>query len=186
VDRRYEGMSIREISDFLFVHDEPETADLIVVIGGRRRERADKAVDLYLRGLAPRILFTGGDKRKVGEAEALRLRDLAVERGVRPEDVLVETRAVNTMENVLYSCALVDREIGFDNLNAVILISSPMHMRRVKRAFATHCPRHVKIVCVPDDRDDTNRDNWWTDPAWRDTVLRELEKVRDYARKGEL
>lgn len=186
MDRHYEGMSIREISDFLFVHDEPEVADLIVVIGGRRRERAEKAVELYQHGLAPKILFTGGDKRKIGQAEALRLREVAVERGVRPEDILVESRAVNTMENVLYTCAVIDREIGFDNLNTVILISSPMHMRRVKRAFATHCPRHVKLLCIPDDREDANKSNWWTDTAWRESVLRELEKVRDYARKGEI
>ncbi|MCL5676976.1 MAG: hypothetical protein M1602_03780, partial [Firmicutes bacterium] len=82
--------------------------------------------------------------------------------------------------------AVIDREIGFDNLNTVILISSPMHMRRVKRAFATHCPRHVKLLCIPDDREDANKSNWWTDTAWRESVLRELEKVRDYARKGEI
>lgn len=186
MDRRYEGMSIREIGDFLFVQDEPEKADLVIVIGGRRQERADKAVDLYLRGLTPKILFTGGDKRDAGQVEATRLRDRAMERGVRPEDILVEDRAVNTMENVLYSCALVDRELGFANLNTVILVSSPMHMRRVKQAFARHCPRHVRILSVPDDRQDVSRENWWTESTWRESVLRELEKVRDYAFKGEI
>ncbi|MHB9144636.1 MAG: YdcF family protein [Symbiobacteriia bacterium] len=186
MDRRYEGMSIREISDFLFVQDEPDKADLILVIGGRRQERAGKAVDLYLRGLAPKILFSGGDKQGTGIAEALRLRDWAVERGVRVEDILVEDRAVNTMENVLYSCALIDREIGFANLNAVILISSPMHMRRVRQSFARHCPPNVRLMCIPDDRQDVSRDNWWVEPMTRESVLRELEKVRDYAHKGEI
>ncbi|MCL5046014.1 MAG: YdcF family protein [Actinobacteria bacterium] len=186
MDRHYEGMSIREITDFLFVQDDPEPADLVFVFGGQRQERALKAAQLYKAGFAPKVFISGGDKRGTGEAEAESLKRIVASEGVPEKDIITETRSSGTLENVLYSQEPIEKAFSWRNLKKVILVSAPMHMRRVKRTFARHCHPELKIICCPDDREDVNRDNWWTTEVGRKMVLRELEKVRAFAKKGEL
>lgn len=184
--RLYEGMSLREISEYLFLADQPEPCDLIIVFGGKRLERAEKAADLYLAGYAPRILFTGGDKRETGIAEAIVLRNHAVSLDVAESACMVETDSTNTLENVRMSVPLVDAEMGWRHMRGVILVSAPYHMKRVKQVLARSVPREVKIYCCPDGRTDITAENWWHSPEGQNQVYRELEKVRRYALQGEL
>lgn len=184
--RLYEGMSIREISEYLFCEDELTQADLILVFGGKRLERAERAAELYKAGLAPRIFISGGDKREIGVCEAERLKDHAVALGVPAEAITTECESVNTLENVRMSVAIIEESIGWRNLQNVIIISAPYHLRRVKQALARYIPRSVKITCCPDTRQDITRDNWWHTNEGQNMVYRELEKVRTYALQGEL
>jgi len=183
--RLYEGMSIREISEYLFCQDDLAPADLILVFGGKRLERAEKAAELYKAGLAPKLLISGGDKRGIGVCEAIRLRDKAIELGVPAEAILCECESVNSLENVRMSVAMIEEQIGWKNVQHVILVSAPYHLRRVKQAVAHYIPKSVKISCAPDTRTDITRDNWWHTPEGQHMVYRELEKVRTYAMQGE-
>ncbi|HYF90892.1 MAG TPA: YdcF family protein [Symbiobacteriaceae bacterium] len=186
VARLYEGMSIREISEYLFCEDELIPADLILVFGGKRLERAERAAELYKAGLAPRIVITGGDKRGTGVSESIRLRDHCVSLGVPEEAIVTECESVNSMENVKMSVALIEKLIGWQNMQGVIVVSAPHHLRRVKQALAHYIPRSVKITCCPDTREDITRNNWWHTQEGQNMVMRELEKVRTYASQGEI
>lgn len=184
--RLYEGMSLREVTEFLFLEDAPQPADLILVLGGKHKERAEKAAELYQQGLAPRILIVGGDARatQVPEAEALRQHCVAL--GVPDEAIWTETRSVRTLEHVLAATRIIAERLGWDRVRRILCVSAPAHMRRVKRVLTRHVPEGVEILCCPDGRQDVNRDNWWTTEKGRREVLRELEKVRTYALQGEL
>lgn len=186
VPRLYEGMSLSEISEYLFCADEPTPADLIIVFGGTRLERAEKAAELYRNGLAPRILFTGGDTSKTGIAEALRLRQRAMELGVPAEAILVETDSTTTDASIRRTVSLVDQLFGWYQLQSVILVSAPHHMRRVKLSIRQQIPAAIQLICCPDDRPDLRPENWWHSPAGLTAVARELEKVRTYALRGEV
>ena len=77
---------IKAITDFLFIEDEPEPADVIVVCGSARIEPAKRAGELYHAGFSRRILPTG----RYGERYAdLReeMRRLAENDGLDPEQV---------------------------------------------------------------------------------------------------
>jgi uncharacterized SAM-binding protein YcdF (DUF218 family) len=184
--RLYEGMSLREISEYLFLSDEPEPCDLILVFGGKRKERADKAVELFKAGYAPRLLFSGGDKLESGMTEAAMLKEAAAALGVPEEACLLEAQSTNTLENVKMCVPLVEAEIGWRQMRGVILVSAPHHMRRAKQVLAKYIPREVKIYCVPDDRYDIRADNWWHTQEGQNLIYRELEKVRRYALQGEV
>ncbi|HWI65069.1 MAG TPA: YdcF family protein [Symbiobacteriaceae bacterium] len=186
VARLYEGMSIREISEYLFCEDELAPADLILVFGGKRLERAERAAELYKAGIAPRIVITGGDKRGTGICEAIRLKDHCVSLGVPEEAIVTECESVNSMENVKMSAALIDKTIGWNSLQNVVIVSAPYHLRRVKQALCRYIPRSVKVTCAPDTRQDITRENWWHTQEGQNMVIRELEKVRTYAIQGEL
>jgi uncharacterized SAM-binding protein YcdF (DUF218 family) len=97
---------------------------------------ADTAVDLYKRGMAPLLLFTGATspttRERMPRGEAVHYRERAVELGVPSSDVLVEPRARNTGENIRFSRELLE-EAGVE-VSSVLLISKPYEERR---AYAT-------------------------------------------------
>ncbi|MEU6160092.1 YdcF family protein [Streptomyces sp. NPDC047130] len=97
---------------------------------------ADTAVELYRRGLAPLLLFTGATspttRERMPRGEAVHYRERALELGVPETAILVEPRARNTGENVSFSRELL-AEAGVP-VSSVLLISKPYEERR---AYAT-------------------------------------------------
>jgi uncharacterized SAM-binding protein YcdF (DUF218 family) len=110
-------------------------ADVIVVLGypaqnnGQPSDimlsRVERGVELYLAGYAPRILVTGSAVRnEFVEAEVMA--ELAVDLGVSSEDVVVEPRARNTIENARFAAQTM-RENGWES---AIVVTSPYHIKR--------------------------------------------------------
>lgn len=97
---------------------------------------AETAVDLYKRGMAPLLLFTGATspttRERMPRGEAVHYRERALELGVPDSAILVEPRARNTGENIRFSRKLLE-EAGV-NVSSVLLISKPYEERR---AYAT-------------------------------------------------
>lgn len=185
MNRLYEGMSLRETTEFLFLEDSPAPADCIFVFGGKHPARAHRAARLYLDGFAPRLLLTGGDSRALGRPEADALQELALAEGVPAEAVLLERRSANTVENVLFGREVLAQAGLLDQLRRLLIVSAPWHMYRAKMAVLRHFPPSVKVLACPDGRPEINRDNWTLTAEGRQQVLRELEKVRTYLLKGD-
>lgn len=97
---------------------------------------ADTAVDLYKRGMAPLLVFTGATspttRERMPRGEAVHYRERALELGVPSSAVLVEPNARNTGENIRFSRAVLEGA-GLD-VSSVLLISKPYEERR---AYAT-------------------------------------------------
>ncbi|MEU5092404.1 YdcF family protein [Streptomyces sp. NPDC021356] len=97
---------------------------------------ADTAADLYRRGMAPLLVFTGATspttRQRMPRGEAVHYRERALELGVHDSAILVEPRARNTGENIRFSRAVL-KEAGVD-VASVLLISKPYEERR---AYAT-------------------------------------------------
>ncbi|WSA78077.1 YdcF family protein [Streptomyces sp. NBC_01799] len=97
---------------------------------------ADTAVALYMRGMAPLLVFTGATspttRERMPRGEAVHYRERALELGVPSSDVLVEPRARNTGENIRFSRSLLEKA-GID-VSSALLISKPYEERR---AYAT-------------------------------------------------
>lgn len=97
---------------------------------------ADTAVDLYKRGMAPLLVFTGATspttRDRMPRGEAVHYRERALELGVPSAAVLVEPRARNTGENIRFSRDVLEKA-GVE-VSSVLLISKPYEERR---AYAT-------------------------------------------------
>jgi uncharacterized SAM-binding protein YcdF (DUF218 family) len=108
---------------------------------------ADTAVDLYRRGLAPLLLFTGATspttRERMPRGEAVHYRERALELGVPETAVLVEPRARNTGDNIRFSKELL-AEAGVP-VTSVLLISKPYEERRA-HATARKLWPEVEIV----------------------------------------
>ncbi|MGW6454841.1 YdcF family protein [Streptomyces sp. NPDC055078] len=97
---------------------------------------ADTAADLYRRGMAPLLVFTGATSPttagRMPRGEAVHYQERALDLGVPSAAVLVEPNARNTGENIRFSRSILE-ELGIE-VASVLLISKPYEERR---AYAT-------------------------------------------------
>jgi uncharacterized SAM-binding protein YcdF (DUF218 family) len=116
--------------------DEARTASAIVVLGAAQyegrpspvlRARLDHALGLWRRGLAPRLILTGG--RGVGDttSEAETGKRYVMRRGVPETAISLETNGRTTSES-LHAVSVMMR--GNQN-RSVLLVSDPFHMLRL-------------------------------------------------------
>ncbi|MFF5922967.1 YdcF family protein [Streptomyces flavochromogenes] len=114
----------------------PRPCSVAIGLGSHDLGVADAAVDLYRRGMAPLLLFTGATspttRERMPRGEAVHYRERAIELGVPDSAVMVEPRARNTGENIRFSRHLL-ADAGIE-VSSVLLISKPYEERR---AYAT-------------------------------------------------
>ncbi|MFE4589026.1 YdcF family protein [Streptomyces laurentii] len=114
----------------------PRPCSVAIGLGSHDLGVADAAVDLYKRGMAPLLVFTGATspttRERMPRGEAVHYQERATELGVPNSAVMVEPRARNTGENIRFSRDLLT-DAGIE-VSSVLLISKPYEERR---AYAT-------------------------------------------------
>lgn len=122
-------------------------ADLIFVFGTRLARPAELAGDLYLDGLAPFVVLTGGSSRQAdGLNEADHHRELLLNRGVPESALVVERRSSTTPENVQYALPLIEERCG-ELPTTVIAVVKRFH-RRALITLAQSVPTIERIYAV--------------------------------------
>ncbi|MFB6840587.1 YdcF family protein [Streptomyces sp. NPDC056361] len=110
----------------------PRPCSVAIGLGSHDLGVADAAVDLYRRGMAPLLVFTGATspttRERMPRGEAVHYQERAIELGVPASAVMVEPRARNTGENIRFSRDLL-AEAGI-TVSSVLLISKPYEERR--------------------------------------------------------
>ncbi len=111
-------------------------ASAIVVLGAAQylgrpspvlRARVDHAIELWRRGQAPRIIFTGGFGDHDTTSEAAVAERYAIEHGVPAQAILIENAGRSTVESLRRVTTLMEGEPSRE----VILVSDPFHMLRL-------------------------------------------------------
>lgn len=69
--------------------------------------RIDKAIELYRQNPQVKLIMTGGKGSDEMVTEASAMARYALEQGLPPEAIILEERAVNTEENIMFSQALM-------------------------------------------------------------------------------
>jgi uncharacterized SAM-binding protein YcdF (DUF218 family) len=117
--------------------DGARASDAIVVLGAAQyvgrpspvlRARLDHALGLWQRGLAPRLIFTGGMGAGDTTSEAAVSRVYAMRHGVPDTAILLENEGRTTRE----SLAAVSAIMRARQLRTAILVSDPFHMLRLR------------------------------------------------------
>jgi len=117
--------------------DRARRSDAIVVLGAAQyvgrpspvlRARLDHALDLWQRGLAPRLIFTGGTGVGDTTSEAAVSRIYALKHGVPDTAILTENEGRTTRE----SLAAVSAIMHARQMRTAILVSDPFHMLRLR------------------------------------------------------
>ena len=117
--------------------DRARVSDAIVVLGAAQyvgrpspvlRARLDHALELWQRGLAPRLIFTGGMGVGDTTSEAAVSRNYALRHGVPDTAILMEEEGRTTRE----SLAAVSAIMHARQMRTAILVSDPFHMLRLR------------------------------------------------------
>ena len=118
--------------------DQAAAADVIIVLGAAAydarpspvfEERIRHGIDLYQRGLARHIIFTGGFGEGARFSESQVARRYALRHGVPARAILIETASRTTWQNLQQAAALMKAR-GFKR---AIIVSDPLHMARALR-----------------------------------------------------
>ncbi len=93
--------------------------------------RVTEGVREYERGIAPRLIFTGGPSRNhFVEAEVMA--NAAAAQGIPPSAIFVETRAEDTIQNACYS----ERLMQSHGWHSAEVVSSAYHLPRAGMIFS--------------------------------------------------
>ncbi len=174
------------VTEFIFVEDQPQKADILFVPGGLYPDAAEKAAQLYLDGYAPYILPSGKysikDKSfmqppgepELFETECDYLSAVLERAGVPKSAVLREPEAAMTWQNAVYSRKKTD-EAGLV-IRRAILCCQAFHARRSLMYYQEQFPEAEILVCPVVTRG-ISRENWQCSREGIDTVLGEVERI---------
>ena len=137
--------------DYHQLHHRLEKSDCLLVLGSNDPRVAERGADLFIEGWAPILVISGHEgaltRGLYGKSEAEYFADIAIQRGVPRERILIENRARNTGENVLFSKALL-HEKGMDP-ERFILVQKPYMERRTYATFQKLWPGKHALVTSP-------------------------------------
>ncbi len=188
-DREYERF-LDQISDFIFVEDKPERADIIFVPGNGFPQMSIEAARLWKEGMAPWILPSG--KYSIGKGaftgvQAMKekyqgpyqtewefLKDVLMKNGVPADAVLKEDQATFTWENAKFSRKVTD-QAGI-NIRKAIICCKNYHARRALMYYQRAYPDAEFRVC-PCCVDGITRDNWTESERGIKEVLAEVNRI---------
>jgi uncharacterized SAM-binding protein YcdF (DUF218 family) len=143
-----------------------QSADAILVLGRRLdgdrptevfTQRLEHAASLWLMGLAPRVIVSGGITGNATLSEAEAGREWLLEHGVPEERVLAEDRSQHTLENLFN----IREDLRAQGWSTLILVSDPLHLARalaVSRGFGLEVIGSPATACPPRP----GSFNWWT------------------------
>lgn len=165
----------------------PAQADLIFVPGTRLPTPALIAADLFKRGIAPYIVVTGGENRYTGVNEANAHLAILLEQGISPDQVIVENRATNTLENVTFSLPFIQAKVDVTTLHTMLVVAKWMHSRRVLMTLKRHMPHPVRYYAHTYDPEGITRENWPLNPHLESAnVMKNWQNIPRYLEWGHL
>lgn len=135
---------------FWLRHETPfdQPADVAIVMGSVPRKalpRIQTAVNLYHLGLVKKLILTG--KPLIGDlTEARWLEEQALKLGVSKDDILIEERATNSKENMLFSKPFIEQ----NNFETVVIVQQEFsQIRGHYTAKKTFADLNVKVLSQP-------------------------------------
>lgn len=186
-----DNLSDKQKTKLLFTHieDDNKNGDCIFVVGSSKaiQYRLPKAVELYKDGRASKILFSGGVKwNGSDDSEAVSLKREAISLGVFEKDILIEDRSLNTLENVLASLLVLDREFHLYKIKRLLIVTTSYHMKRLHLTLQTYMPDWIQYTLCPAEDNSTGKDNWFLNEFGRKRVHDESSKLIKYVKQGAL
>ena len=99
--------------------------------------RIDKGIELFERYQSSdhpvKIIFTGGKGNDELLSEGEAMAKYALEKGLKKEDMIIENKAVNTYENLLFSKRLIEEDVSSNHLSEkyrAITVTNNFHVFR--------------------------------------------------------
>jgi len=179
---------IKKITNYIFLKSNPQRqkADLALVFGTCHPEAINKTYELYRDKFVNKILISGGVNRVTSENEALKMSRKLIDLGVKQQDIILEDKSTNSLENVLFSKKVIDEKFGFNNIKKIIAIVKHYHSRRALMTLKRYFPKNIELIPVTYKIYGFTKDNWFENDIGKEKVIGEFEKISKYLDKGDI
>ena len=180
---------LNDISDFIFISDPPENADIIFIPGGSYPELPEYAAGLYKEGYAPLVLPSGRFSVKHGaflgsrtkkelygdpyQTEFEFMKDVLIKNGIPSGAILKEDQSQFTQQNAFFSRGVTD-SLGLHIENAIVVCKA-FHARRCLTYWQLAYPETELCIC-PVSPDGITKENWFKTEKGVDRVLGALAR----------
>lgn len=180
---------ITDISDYIFIADEPEKVDAIFIPGGSHPNQPEYAAELYHAGYAMWIIPSGGISVKRDKWPGVKAKkeiysrdyktdcefftDVLTKNGVPENAIIGEDTSGHTRDNAFLSRKVVD-SVGID-IRTAIIVCKEFHARRCLMLYQLAFP-NVKFKVCPVNCYNITKDNWYLSETGIDRILGELAR----------
>jgi uncharacterized SAM-binding protein YcdF (DUF218 family) len=176
----------RVLWDYHHMDHTPGPCDCILVLGSHDTRVGVRGAELFLQGLAPLLVMSGGlgnlTKGIWHEPEADIFARIARGMGVPTDRLLVENRSTNTGENIDFSRALL-REHGRDP-QSLLVVQKPYMERRAYATFKKRWPeKDILVTSPPIALEDYPNDSISMEDVIH-IMVGDLQRIREYPAKG--
>ena len=150
MDTRIEALA-EKLWNYHRLNHQLTPADAILVLCSHDERVAERGAQLFLKGYAPLLIFSGGQgaitQRLWNEPEAERFARIAMRMHVPHDAILIESKSTNTGENVKFTRKLL-AERGIDP-QTFIVVQKPYMERRSLATFLNYWPEKQVVVTSP-------------------------------------
>lgn len=180
---------ILDISNYIFVSDDPRKADAVFLPGGSHPEPPEYAAWLYREGYAKWLVPSGGVSVKRDKWPGVRSKadiydgdyksdcafftDVLLKNGVPVSAIVGEDQSGYTRDNAFFSRRSIE-ERGIA-IKSAIIVCKAFHARRCLMLYQMAFPDTEIMVC-PVHCYNITKDNWYQTEAGIDRVLGELAR----------
>ena len=180
---------ITDISNYIFVSDEPEKVEAIFLPGGSHPEQPEYAARLYHKGYAKWLIPSGGISAKVDKWPGVRSKadiyngdyqsdcefftDVFIRNGVPSEAIIGENKSVHTRDNAFLSREIVNKKDI--EIKTALIVCKAFHARRCLMLYQMAFP-DVELKVCPVHCYNITKENWYKTEHGIDRVLGELAR----------
>ncbi len=175
---------------FLSSTDKEVQADLIIGFGHFDLRIPKQCAALFNKGLAPKILFTGGvgaGSADFKNAEAIEFLNHVKSNypEIKTEHILIESTSTNTGDNLKNSIDILKEKNLFNSLKRIILVATPTRQLRVSLTAKKYFKNAVLVNLPPNSSFETDKQmNTNKGIDFEEHLLGELKRIVDYPTLG--
>jgi uncharacterized SAM-binding protein YcdF (DUF218 family) len=141
---------------------------------------AEEISGLHRQGYFTNVVISGGVTSQNNDSEASVLYEALVSRGIPEDIVILEDRAMNTGQNVIFT----REKINAFAVEDLLLIGKISSKRRYIMTVRKQWPEIGRVCCHGVNYFSVPTHQWWKDQEFRGRVLSEYRKLSSYLEKG--
>ncbi len=180
---------INDITNYIFITDQPRKADVILLPGSSDPAIPEKAAELFADGFAPFIIPSGGVSVKTGKFGGVKRKtdiyngdyptdcafytDVLLKNGVPASAIIGEDKSGYTKENTSFSRKASDERCL--DVHTAIVVCKSFHARRCLMCYQLAFPE-AEILIASVEVYGINRNNWHKQEYGVERVLGELAR----------
>ena len=182
--------NVKILWDFMHMGHALEKADVIVGFGCYDEDIPRRCAELFHRGFAPCVCFSGGLGRNTNKlwtkSEAERFAAIAMAEGVPENCIILENKSTNSAENLLFTPKVL-AQAGIKT-EKIIAVHKPYMEKRLWAAMQVYWPDVRAVYTSPDVTVEEHiahaEKTGMTRRGVIDTIVGDVQRMELYAEKG--